>query len=337
MRTKLKQEQAAHDVTRRELEQARRQVSELSSQQEGNEDAAQSRAAEVERVRCELTEQLEAREAAHAAALAAANDKHAGMMSRVREAAEQEAADALRAQAHELERHEAASIEALQAEAETLRQAALRELQSASDAARVEAEERHAQQLAAALEEAMVAHAEGLAKQAAELEADKENVNAETRSHCDAVMAALSSDVERLRAAIAERDASLRAATEQAQRLQQENEMRERVITSTRAELQAERDGISRRLAEREEELRLMAERERTELRGRVRSTRLPLPPPICPRLAPTLLSRVAPPLLSIPAQAPAHPPPLPAPPLLNSMRTRSKARGPPPQRSATS
>ena len=67
-----------------------------------------------------------------------------------------------------------------------------------------------------ALEKHTLMHAERLKQQAAEYEADKENNNAEKTAHFDAVVTALNSDVDRLRAAIAERDSALKAAAEHA-------------------------------------------------------------------------------------------------------------------------
>jgi hypothetical protein len=73
--------------------------------------------------------------------------------------------------------------------------------------------------------------------------------------------------VERLRAAIAERDATLAAAAERKVELERAAAEREAELARLRAEREAEREGLHRRLAEREAELQRQSQHDMSDLR----------------------------------------------------------------------
>ncbi len=94
-----------------------------------------------------------------------------------------------------------------------------------------------AEERCAALEGAAAAHASALLAQSEAATAEREKAVGEVRAHCDSVMAALDSDVERLRGVISERDEALGVAASYTASLENAAAEAERLLASVRAQI----------------------------------------------------------------------------------------------------
>ncbi|KAL3932321.1 MAG: hypothetical protein SGPRY_000751 [Prymnesium sp.] len=200
----------------------------------------------------------------HVAALTAREEEHKAQMEQIVAAERGEREERLRQQHAAAEQSAAAELAALREEESGARQRLEAEwaskLAASQEQLRAEAER--------ALEEARAAQETALEEMREALLEEKLSACAETKAHCDAVMATLNSDVERLRGTLCEREEALRASQELSQELEASAARGKSTISELEQTLKAERVEMAARLSGREAELQAAAEGEREKMRA---------------------------------------------------------------------